>query len=112
MCHAQIQKGWVGKGFKTPMQNHKAIGFLNNTINVPISETPLNDDFLAGQIMARKSLSELDPLWQNCLDPRMCAMPNHPSRSVDQSFIVNLLSDFNILSDYSITVTDSIQTIP
>ena len=44
-CHARIQRGGGdggGQGIRTPLKNHKNIGFLSNTCWDPIKFTKLN----------------------------------------------------------------------
>ena len=70
------------RGPDPPLENYKNIGFLSNTGPEPLKITKLpNQHSMLGQHRPansgiwiqtkKKTLSKLDPLWQNFLDPRM-----------------------------------------
>ena len=104
--HARIQRGDRGTGHPPPMKNHKNKGFLSNTgLDRLKNHNATKPAFIVGPSSARqrnairwqendgpllvvfwftsphqpkKMLSELDPIWQNFLDPRMIFHGTHP----------------------------------
>ena len=81
-------RGGGGQGVRTSLKNHKNIGFLSNTGPDPLKKTqryqarfqywaiigpPAKRKFinLPHPPPPKKKMSELEPHWQNILDPRM-----------------------------------------